>query len=342
MASQHARGDAAGEPGSEGADRGRAAEKPTDVPKGGWIDVLTRTKAAVKRDHVTLLSAGVAFYALLALVPALVALVSVYGLVADPADVERQVSNSLAAAPEEVRNMIEAQLRSITEGDSASVSLGAIFGVLVALWSASSGVGHLMTAVNAAYNETETRGFVKRRAISLAFTLGAILFVVVAIATLALLPPLLARWDLADALRITLNVLRWPLLGLGLLIGLALLYRFAPNRDDARWSWVSPGAIVATVLWLVASALFSVYTANFGNYNETYGSLGAVIVVMLWLFISAFVVVLGAELNSELERQTRRDTTVEEPRPMGDRDAYSADTLGPTRDEQKAGRDGRS
>jgi membrane protein len=292
--------------------------------------VAVRTVADLKRDNVTLLSAGVAFYSLLALVPALVALVSIYGLVADPTDVERQVSDLLGAAPREVRELIQSQLQSIVDGSSGSIGLATIGGIAIALWSASSGMKNLMTAINVAYEEEETRRFLKLRGISLLLTLGTIVFLVAAFSVVALLPSLVAGTDLAGPARVLIGVLRWPVLAAAFAIGLGVVYRYAPNRDNARWQWVSIGALVATALWIAGSLLFSLYAANFGRYNETYGSLGAIVVVMLWLFLSAFVVILGAEINSETERQTREDTTEGPAKPMGRRGAYAADTVGPT------------
>ena len=191
---------------------------------------------------------------------------------------------------------------------------------------------NLIEAINIAYNEKETRGFLKLRALSLAFTLGAILFLVFAFAAIALLPSLIAASDLGTAGRVVVNVLRFVVLFAGLLLGLAVLYRYAPDRKQAKWSWVTPGAVFAAVVWIIGSLLFSVYTANFGRYNETYGALGAVVVVMLWLFLTALVVILGAEINCELERQTVRDSTTGAERPLGSRHAYAADTVGPAAD----------
>ena len=315
---------------------GRTAEQPTDIPATGWKDVAARTLADVKSDNATLLSAGVAFYSLLALVPALVALVSIYGLVADPTDVERQVADLLGAAPREVRELIETQLESVVDGSSGGIGLATIVGIAVALWSASSGMKNLMTAVNVAYDEEETRKFLKLRGMSLLLTLGAILFLVVAFAVVALLPSLLAGSDLDGPARVVIGVLRWPGLAVGFAVCLSVIYRYAPNRDNARWQWVSVGALVATVLWIAGSLLFSLYAANFGRYNETYGSLGAIVVVMLWLFLTAFVVILGAEINAESERQTMEDTTEGREKPLGQRDAHAADTVGPTAEQVKA------
>jgi membrane protein len=318
--------------------RGRDADTPTEIPGPGWRDVLARTKADSKADNVALLAAGVAFFALLAVVPALVAFVSLYGLAADPEDIARHVGDVLGAAPSEVRELIEAQLEDITTGDTTGAGVGAILGVVVALWSASSGMKHAITGVNIAYDEPETRGFLKLRVLSLLLTMGALIFGLVAFALIAVLPAALANSALGTPGRIALGILRWPLLAGVLLLALAVFYRYAPNRDDPRWRWVSPGAIAATVLWLVGSAAFSIYAANFGNYNETYGSLGGIVVVMLWLFLTAFLVIAGAELNAELERQTRKDTTEGRPRPMGVRQAYAADTLGETAEEVRSRR----
>jgi membrane protein len=318
-------------------DHGRHADRPTELPVQGWKDVLVRVKVEAKRDNVTLLAAGVAFFGLLALVPALVALVSVYGLVADPSRVDEQVEDVLGAAPSEVRDLVTSQLSSITDDAGGALGLAAAISLIVALWSASSGVKNLIAAINAAYDEDETRGFVKLRSVSLAFTLGAIVFLVASFILIAVLPSVLADTGLGTAGRILAGVLRWVVLLVGMLMALAVLYRYGPDRDNPTWSWVSPGAIMATVLWLIGSALFAFYTANFGKYNETYGSLGAVVVVMLWLYISALAVILGAELNAELERQTARDTTKGAPQPMGRRGATAADTLGPTADEVRRG-----
>ncbi|HZX55495.1 MAG TPA: YihY/virulence factor BrkB family protein [Ilumatobacteraceae bacterium] len=323
------------EPSSVQADqaRGRTAETPTEIPGKGWKDVFARVRKESKDDGVSLLSAGVAFYGLLAFVPGLVALVSLYGLVAKPSDVQRQVSSSLSAAPKEVRGLVTSQLQSIVNSAGKGAVLGVIFGTLLALWSASSGIGHLIEAVNRAYDEQETRGFVKRKAIALMFTIGAILFVLVAFGLVTILPALLAKSGLGTAARVVVGALRWIVLLGGMIVGLAVLYRFGPDRDDPRWRWVTPGAVVAAVAWIIGSLLFSLYTANFAKYNETYGSLGAVVIMLLWLFLTAAVVIMGAEINAELERQTTRDTTVGGDQPMGQRSALAADTVGETADQ---------
>ena len=317
--------------GEEG--HGRDAASPTDLPARGWKDVLVRTKAEVKEDRVPLLSAAIAFYALLAFVPGLIAVVSMYGLVANPADVERQVGSWLRAAPSDARNLMIDQLKNITTNAGAGTGFAVVLGIVFALWSASSGMAHLIEATNIAYDETESRSMVRRRGLALVLTLGAIVFMLVAVAAITVLPALLDRAGVGTAGKIAVGILRWLLLPVGMMLALSVVYRYAPDRDAPKWSWVSTGAIVATLIWLAASAVFAVYTGNFAKYDKTYGSLGAVVVLMLWLFITALCVILGAELNAELERQTAHDTTEGPDRPMGSRDAQAADTLGPTADQ---------
>lgn len=295
------------------------------MPPRGWLDVVRRVRAELKRDQVPLLAAGVAFFALLALVPALVSLISLYGLVADPAEIEKQVRDALAAAPQEVRQVVAQQLTSIESGDGTILAL--VLGVVVAIWSAAGGTGHLIDAINTAYDEEEQRGLLRRKAVSLAFTVGAIAFLLVAFAAITVVPAALGASDLGVAGWLLVQAVRWSALLGGMLVGLAVLYRYAPDRDEPKWSWVSPGAVFATVAWLTGSVLFSVYVANFASYNETYGTLAAIVVLMLWLYLTTFVVIVGAELNAELERQTAVDTTAGPAKPLGDRDAYAADTV---------------
>jgi membrane protein len=318
-------------------DRGRHADHPAEVPKEGWRDIVVRTAKEAKADGVPLLAAGVAFYALLALAPALTALSGIYGLAADPGEAAGHVRDLLAAAPREVRELVQEQLTAAAERDQGEAVLAVVVGTLLALWSASSGVQHLMQAINRAYDEDETRGFVKVRGLALALSVTAVLFLAVAVGTIALLPAALADTALGEPTRIAINLLRWPALAIAMVVALGLLYRLAPDRDDPKWRWVGLGSITATILWLVGSGLFSLYAANFGKYEDTYGALGGVVVVMLWLFLTAYVIILGAELNAEAERQTVEDTTTGRRRPLGARDAEAADTVGPTAEQVKAG-----
>jgi membrane protein len=305
------------------------AESPTEVPGRGWLEVAKRVKAEVKQDNISLLAAGLAYYALIALVPGLIALVSIYGLFADPADVERQVAELTTTLPEEAQDLLTQQLRDIVNSSSGGLGVAAVAGLAVALWSASSGMKQLVAALDVTYDEDESRGFLKVRGLSLLFTIGGILFAAVAFFAITLLPSLLEEVGLGSEARTAVNLSRWPLLAVGLLVGLATLFRFGPDRDDPEFRWVSPGALIAVVVWLAGSIGFSIYTENFASYNETYGSLGAVVILLLWLYLSAFVILLAAEINAELERQTEADTTVGPDEPMGQRGAVVADQPAP-------------
>ena len=309
-------------------ERGRDADRPSEIPRRGWKDVALRVKGELKEDQVPLLSAGVAFYILLALFPALAAIVSIYGLVADPGQVSEHVGDLTAALPDSARELITEQLESVVKGAEDGVGFALVGGIVAALWSASSGMKHLVAAINAAYDEEESRKFFKLRGLSLLLTVGAVVFGVVAIGVLTVLPAIVDRTGLGSAGQTAVQILSYPALAIGFGVGLAVLYRYAPDRDNPRWRWVSPGAAIATVVWIVASLAFSFYASNFGSYSETYGSIGAVIILMLWLVITAFSVVLGAEIDSEMEAQTARDSTEGHPEPMGRRGAQKADELG--------------
>ena len=307
---------------------GRHADTPTDIPVRGWKDVANRVKTEAKQDNLPLLSAGVAFYSLLALVPGLAAMISIYGLVADPQKVQQQVVSSLSAAPQEVRDLVSSQLSSIASSSSGGTLVAVIVGIVLALWTASAGIGHLMQAINVAYDEDDSRSFLRRRGIALAFTVSAVVMLLASFVVIALLPAWLASTGLGFAARVFASLLRWVLLFAVMIGALAVLYRYAPDRDEPKWRWASAGAAIAAFVWLVGSIAFSIYTANFGKYNKTYGSLGAVVVLMLWLYLTSLAVILGAEINAELERQTIRDSTEGAAQPIGGRHAYAADTVG--------------
>jgi membrane protein len=308
--------------------RGRGADTPRQIPAAGWRDVLWRVKDEMAKDNLSLVAAGVAFYALLAIFPAIAATVSIYGLVVDPQTVSDQLAATSEVLPAETRGLIGEQLTRVTSSASSALSLGAIISLLLALWSANKGTQSLISALNIVYDEPEKRGFIRLTLISLGMTLGIILFLIVGLAAIAAMPALFGNLGLPETVRRLASWLRWPILGLIFVIGLAVLYRFAPSRNEPRWRWVSWGAVVATVLWLIGSALFSWYVSNFGSYNETYGSIGAVAVLMMWFWLSALIVLLGAELNAEMEHQTGRDTTRGAEEPMGERGAYVAGTVG--------------
>jgi membrane protein len=308
--------------------RGRAAESPTEIPRRGWKDVLVRVKKEMRDDQVSVLAAGVAFFAMLALFPSLIALVSLYGLVASPAEVQAEIASFAGVLPTDARELLTTQLSSIANGAREGLTLGFLASLAAALWSASSGMKAVIAGINLAYDEKETRGFLKLRGQALALTVLAIVATVVALGAIVVVPLVLTRLGLGPVGEALVRLGRWPALGVLLVLGLAILYRYAPNRDKPRWRWVSLGALAAMVLWLLGSIAFSVYVNNFGSYNKTYGALGGVIVLLLWLYLTGFAVLLGAELDSELEHQTAEDTTEGPSRPMGQRDAYMADTLG--------------
>jgi membrane protein len=306
-----------------GNGRGRQATTPQEIPPQGWKDIVKRSMKSVKEDQVPLLSAGVAFYALLSLFPLVIAAVSIYGLVADPKAVQDQIHNLTEMLSPETAKLVGDQLVQVTSGAGGALGLATVLGILTALWSASSGMKALITGVNLAYDESETRKFVKLRGTALLFTLGAMALMGVALATIVGYPPIAD--DLPTVLRWLVAIVRFLILGGLLVVALGVVYRFAPDRDQPKWTWVSPGSLVATLLWVLATIGFAIYANLFGNYNKTYGALAGVIILMFWLFISAFVVLFGAELNTEMELQTARDTTKGPEEPMGERGGHAAD-----------------
>lgn len=312
---------------AESIGRGRDALAPSDLTVRAWRDVVLRVWTRVDDHHVALVSAGVAYYALFAIFPALAALVSVYGLIADPADAGRQIA-TFRALPDAAHDLLLEQLARITGAPESSLGWGLVGSVLLSIYSATRGMGSLILAVNIAYGEKQMRGLIEAKLVGFAFTLGAILLAVLALAIVVGAPVVLRMLPLGAAATFALTLLPWVLLTGGFLAGLMLLYRYGPHRRRAKWRWVTPGAAGATVLWLVVSLSLSAYVARFGDYNEIYGSVGAVIILLLWFFATAHVVVLGAELNAAMEHQTSRDTTQGPEKPMGERGAYVADTVG--------------
>ncbi len=308
---------------------GGLAERPTEIPARGWFAVLRRTFAEMGRDHVTLLAGGVAYAWFMALFPGLIAAVLTYGLVTDPADVQRQIDNLLTGLPADAQSLLADQMTSLASSPSSGLGIGLLISIALALWSASAGIAGLVEAVNLAYDEEEMRGFIKKRALALLLTLGFLVFLAVAIALVAVLPAVLDQLGLGVVAEVAVQVARWGGLVVLMIVALGVLYRLGPDRDDAQVRWVSTGAVTATLVWVAASVAFSLYVDNFGSYGETYGSLAGVAVLLLWLWITALVVLVGAELNAETEVQTLRDTTVGEPRPLGERGAVKADELPP-------------
>jgi membrane protein len=308
-------------------DAGRDAAGPSEIPRRGWWMILKRTAKQASEDRLMTEAAGVTFYVLLALFPAIAALVSLYGLVADPAAVEQHVARLAGVVPGGGMELIEEQVRRLASQPSGALGIGAIAGILISLWSANQATKAIFDALNVVYEEEEKRGFVKFTLVTLAFTLGGLVFAILAMLAVVVLPVVLGFVGLASEAEWALRVGRWPILALLVGIVLAVIYRYGPSRTRARWQWVSWGSAFAAVAWLIASLGFSWYVANFGSYNETYGSLGAVVGFMTWVWISTIVVLLGAELNAEMEHQTAQDTTRAPEKPMGRRGARMADTV---------------
>ena len=311
-----------------GTEHGRTATNPLRMPWRGWRDIALRVKDEWGNDHVGMAAAAVAFYAFLALIPAMAALVSILGLVAQDDDPQDVIENLFGALPSEAQSLLSDQLSSISESSSSSLSFGLAVGVALSIWSASGAIGQLINTINIAYDEEETRSWFARKGASLVLTFGAILYVAFAVFVVVALPRIIDASALGVGTRRILNVMIWPGLALSFMLALAVLYRLGPDRSAARWRWVSVGSVFAVVGWIAVTLGFRFYVNQFGSYNETYGSLAGVIVALFWLWLTAVVILLGAEINSEMEHQTAHDTTVGGDQPMGSRGAVKADTLG--------------
>lgn len=288
----------------------RSTDAPSETPSADWKATGKQVVERVKEDNVPLMAGGVAFFAFLSLIPTLVALVSIYGLVADPDAIEERVNDLAATLPDEARELLIQQLESITSTGGGALTVSLIISLALALWSASGGMAHLVTAVNIAYRQTETRGFVARRGLSLVLLLGSLLFVGVAIGVITALPAVLSAVGIPGGVRWLIMVGAWLAVGFALMVGLAVLYRYAPNREaEPGFVWVSPGAVISVLAWLVVSVGFQIYASNFGSFNETYGSLSAIVVMLLWLWLSVVVILVGATINAETEAEAPATST---------------------------------
>ena len=308
--------------------RGRLATTPSEIPPRGWKDILLRVYSNVSQHRILALAAGMTYYSLLAIFPALAALVAVYGLFADPSAIARHLDQVSGVLPGGAIDVAREQLTRVASKGSQTLGLTFLMGLGVSLWSANAAMKSFFDTLNIVHGEEEKRGFVKLNAISLLFTVGGILFVVAALGAIVVIPVALKYIGLSEAADLLLRLGRWPAMFVVLTLALAVIYRYGPSREAPQWRWITWGSAMAAILWLGISALFSWYASSFGNFNETYGSLGAVIGFMTWLWISAIVILLGAELNAEMEHQTARDTTTGSPKPMGARGARVADTVG--------------
>lgn len=305
---------------------GRDADAPQAIPVRGWRDILIRTWKEFSEDQAPLVAAGVTFYTLLALFPGIGAFVALWGLFGDVAATQRDVQGLSALLPGGAITVISDQIDNVAATSDGGLSLAALGGFLVSLWSANGATKAIIAGIGLAYDEPDERGFVRTTLVSLAFTAGFLGFALLALAVIALQVSI--GEGVSAGAGLLFRMLSWPVLFAMLCLGLTVLYRYGPSRKRAKWRWVSWGSIVAATAWLAASVGFSIYAANFGSYDKTYGTLGAVIGFMTWIWISSMVVLLGAELNSEIEHQTARDSTVGAPKPMGARGATMADSVG--------------
>lgn len=303
------------------------AQSPSAIPAKGWKDIVWRTYEQINEDRLLAVAAGVVFYGLLALFPAITALVSSYALIADPTTISDHIAFLSKFLPQGTFSIVQDQVgRVLSKGD---MTLGGTFtgSLLLAIWSANGGVKAMIDALNVVYDEKEKRGFFKLNAVSLAFTVAGVAGVLTAIGLVVAIPVILSVIGLGSSTDLLIRYGRWPVLAVLLLIGLAVLYRLAPSRRSPKWRWISVGSVVATITWMSGSGLLSYYLANFGNYDATYGSLGAAMALMIWMWMSTIVVLFGAELNSEIEHQTAAASTASAEKPLGSRGAKMADTL---------------
>lgn len=307
--------------------RGRAASTPTDIPLRGWQDVIRRVYNKLERDNISIISAGVAFYGMLSIFPALAAIVTLYALVADPSTVQQHFSSVSGFMPVDVINIISDQLTALASRDTEGLSIGLIIGVLTAIWSAHRAMDALVRAITVAYGEEEDRGLLKMILLTFGLTFGAILMVVVVLILLVFIPTVTAFLPSTSYFVQIAPYARWLAFVVLVIFTIGVLHRSAPPRRPASWRWLSVGSVLATLLWLGGSVAFSVYVQQFDTYNKTYGTLGAIVVLLMWFYLTTYSIVLGAAVNAELEHQTTRDTTIGEDKPIGERGAFVADHI---------------
>ena len=312
--------------------RGREAISPFAIPLSGWKDIAWRTYEEIGNDRLLAVAAGVVFYGLLALFPAITALVSSYALFAEAATIGKHLAFAAALMPAGAFGIVEEQIARITQAGGGGLSVAFIIGLMVAIWSANAGMKAMIDGLNVVYDEEEKRSFIRLNLLSLAMTVALLSFLLIAVGAVIVLPLVFAWLGMQSSAEWALSLLRWPAIMLVISVGLAMLYRFGPSRKDAQWRWLNVGAVVATLLWVAGSALFSWYLSNFANYNETYGSLGAGIGLMMWLWLTSIAILVGAEINAEIEHQTAQDTTTGAKKPLGARGAAMADSVGTAQD----------
>lgn len=314
--------------------RGRTAYRPTEIPWKGILDVLVRMWHKQAELNLGLIAAGIAFYGLLSLFPGITAAVAFAGMFLQPGMLIENSSEITTMLPKAAEDIVMGQLQDVANADSSTLSFTALFSLGIALYSASKAVANFIAGLNFIYEEKEKRNFFFLKALTVFLTIILILGLLVAIIAVAAIPVIASIFGDYGRIDDLVMFLRWPFLFLMGAFGIAILYRFGPSRRSARWRWLTPGAFIACALWVAGSYGFSLYVQSFGSYNETFGALGGVIILLTWLWLSAFIVLLGALLDAELEAQTKRDSTVGEDRPMGERGAVKADTLGAARGDE--------
>lgn len=309
--------------------RGHHASSPFSIPKKGWWAILKRAWADVGRDHVSLVAAGVAFYGLLALFPAITALIALAGLVVQPSEISQQIETFASMLPQRAAEIVTQQAVQVAGAQDSGLGLAAALGLALAIYSASKGVASLIEGLNIAYDEREKRGFIHLTLLKLGLTIFLVVGMAAGLGATIVLPSILSIINLGSTTEMLIGLARWAVLIILSIFGIAVLYRFAPSRSRPRWRWITPGALLACVLWVIASIGFAYYAENFGSYNESFGTLAGAIVLLMWLWISAYVLLFGAEINSEAELQTFEDTTIGKDQPMGKRGAVKADNPPP-------------
>ena len=308
--------------------RGRMAGNPTEIPARGWRDILVRVYKRIIQDRIGLIAAGVTFYVILGLFPAIVALVSIYGLLTDASALQDQIQFLAGYVPQDALSLLATELQRITDLRGGSLGIAAIASIAVALWSVNTAVLALFQALNVAYGEAEKRSIFRLYGIGIAVTLGIIVVAIIVVNTIIVLPLLLTALGFSERAEFIMRLLSAPLFFVLMTAAASVLYRIGPSRRDARWHWISLGSVLFSVLWIAVALGLSFYLSRFADYTATYGSLGAAIGLMLWVYAAVYIFLAGAEINAEIEHQTSRDTTVGPDRPMGARGAHVADTLG--------------
>jgi membrane protein len=310
------------------ADRGESADKPTDIPAQGWKEIAIRTWKEGGKDNIGIVAAGVAFYAFLALVPLLGAIVLTYGLFVEPQTVLRHAGSITSMVPGEAGQLISDQLINVVQTSGGKKGLGLAIALAIAIWGARNAASSVITALNITYEEEEKRGFIKVTLLAIGMTVGAVLLALLAGGAMAVLGYIQHLFpDMGPVGALFWRVVTYVLLAAAAAAAAATLFRYGPSREKAQWTWLTPGSIVFAAVWILLTLGFGFYVSNFGNYGATYGSLSAIVVLLTWLYFSSYALLFAAELNSEIEHQTAKDTTDQKEKPLGARGAWSADNV---------------